>query len=1084
MNQTRSVTFQLSSLEDAIVDLRWRFPSADLERLRDFLLSLSPFSHVSANDFLQAFSVSTILLNRSTTSHNEPLKSNFMSIAQSAVDGLLPADSSPSHEAVLPADSSSSHETLLPVESSPSHKTLLPVNCSPLHKTLLPVNCSPSHKTLLPVNCSPVDCPPSHKASLPGHQLSSTASPNTPAPSKLNLGVDSVSSFPPSVKENIRSPDQKIRSDYFSESTAPSTLAKPINSISPHPLPPFKTHLESVEWWKSKGNKNFQSSKFDDARSCYSRALQQLNCENLLSTFLHNLSSTYFHLFCFDKSLRCAFASIAVAPSAKAYYRAAKALQRMPNCLPLALWCATEAEGLEKFKDISDLVVQLRQAHTAPLAPDIGVAVLKLAVISPTPALDDVKDWDEVNRDTANLDIENDPAMLKQLANIAFKAGHMDKALGLYLKGISVYAGPATTLFNYITACYLKQGTRQSRTKAVLCASAALVLDPYLLVSFHRSIMALRDLGWLVEWKYMLDCAFSIFPDDAMLQRLKRDYLDVTEMKKVQFQSFATLTSPPSDLFFFNQDADVNTGWKTLEDDSMNARQKIITLLGYTSDNFDLTPPLPILSAEFAALELPATIDKSAWKEKLDEAYLFSRSLGWIEKALVDSRVCGNDILASHAQMFVGRTCGYLGEVSNWLSNPEAPNVKFWGREINMTREVTASFSRLAHQGMVLMAGTTHVAFEFCDLGELASSIILCEPKSPPLKWIGYDESDYSVAKTAVIVQMIEMNATVDEIIQVWYSSTWTKATYIKFNDAVAAIFKNYEMGSILTVLKAWHNFTIDLKSAYNKWFSSIHHILYRIPNFTSAADRAAVLRYLATGELFPGDVGNITMFQPLNKLHDESILQTIKPELLINRTTDIITAAIGVLRERVDNLKTAIRNRTLLINVNVGNITPYNGKFHAKIKLLEPHTMFWGTTIFDTLDPVDFAIIARACSNVATVHYFASVRWAIDVKGAWTLDYVSADVSQRVEIVTRSLERLDRVIREGERKPIVESAMLRVDYVLRDLCVQRWIEEVLKIWDIGDSQVAWWVPAWSMASRTNSELFMFFTFDEKLVLN
>ncbi|KAJ1551845.1 hypothetical protein HK096_002133, partial [Nowakowskiella sp. JEL0078] len=202
-------------------------------------------------------------------------------------------------------------------------------------------------------------------------------------------------------------------------------------------------------------------------------------------------------------------------------------------------------------------------------------------------------------------------------------------------------------------------------------------------------------------------------------------------------------------------------------------------------------------------------------------------------------------------------------------------------------------------------------------------------------------------------------------------------------------------------------------------------------------------------------------MFQPHTKLHDENILQTIKPELLTNRITDIMTAAIIVLRERVQNLTSSIRSHNLQIDVFVGTLTPHTVDFHAKIKSLAPRTMFWGAALVDALDPADFARVARTCSSSATVHYLAVTRWAVDVKGAWTLDYVCSTTEQRIEIVAKALERLNREAREGERKPIVESAILRVDYVLRDLCVRRWIEEVLRVWDVGMGQVAWWVPVW-----------------------
>lgn len=95
-----------------------------------------------------------------------------------------------------------------------------------------------------------------------------------------------------------------------------------------------------------------------------------------------------------------------------------------------------------------------------------------------------------------------------------------------------------------------------------------------------------------------------------------------------------------------------------------------------------------------------------------------------------------------------------------------------------------------------LTPGTTHVAIGFVDLGSLAAA---CEVLSDaagssqasstkPLRWVGYEMSAVCVAKTLVILQMVEDSATaVDEVLQVLIRA-WPRAMMFTHSGSRVAV--------------------------------------------------------------------------------------------------------------------------------------------------------------------------------------------------------------------------------------------------------------------------------------------------------
>jgi hypothetical protein len=85
------------------------------------------------------------------------------------------------------------------------------------------------------------------------------------------------------------------------------------------------------------------------------------------------------------------------------------------------------------------------------------------------------------------------------------------------------------------------------------------------------------------------------------------------------------------------------------------------------------------------------------------------------------------------------------------------------------------SFSNAENHEWTLARGETHFAVGFVDLGPLRGAKFVGDANTgAPTRFIGYESSPYSVAKTLVIVEMLKQKAadTSRHVLLVWYSST------------------------------------------------------------------------------------------------------------------------------------------------------------------------------------------------------------------------------------------------------------------------------------------------------------------------
>ena len=100
--------------------------------------------------------------------------------------------------------------------------------------------------------------------------------------------------------------------------------------------------------------------------------------------------------------------------------------------------------------------------------------------------------------------------------------------------------------------------------------------------------------------------------------------------------------------------------------------------------------------------------------------------------------------------------------------------------------------------GCEILSDNVHVAVGFTDLSVFFNTEYSDKwTKKNPLKWVGYEASAYCVAKTAIIVAMLEIGEGVDAVVQVWFSAAWSYSTLNAFRNAI-----NYLQNSKYNILE------------------------------------------------------------------------------------------------------------------------------------------------------------------------------------------------------------------------------------------------------------------------------------------
>ena len=332
---------------------------------------------------------------------------------------------------------------------------------------------------------------------------------------------------------------------------------------------------------------------------------------------------------------------------------------------------------------------------------------------------------------------------------------------------------------------------------------------------------------------------------------------------------------------------------------------------------------------------------------------------------------------------------------------------------------VRHSFSNQAYRKEVLQGGRTHVAVGFVDLGLLLAADIQ-NSDAGPVRFIGYELSAYSIAKTLVLWEMLcsstsstaEENDQVRSILQVWYSASWSSKTMRAFSRAVASLCARLaELDAaqpVRHIIKHWAASNgVALRSGRKLWMDATSDARSTLGGFLLRHDRMDMARYELTGDfgLVSEPVcGSVTMFDcpdgtPL-LAKDESVFSTLSctdlvPEgmqrdgaisanpgellkaSLMTAAEEKVMSDIKMLRERATKGAVKVELRMQAVQDSVKEIAAEH-----------PWTISW-SNVLDYFNAERFHAIARECSAFGdTIHFGYSMNWSCGVRGTNIMDF------------------------------------------------------------------------------------------------
>mmetsp|Transcript_9880 Transcript_9880/g.32190 ORF Transcript_9880/g.32190 Transcript_9880/m.32190 type:complete len:591 (+) Transcript_9880:1804-3576(+) len=350
---------------------------------------------------------------------------------------------------------------------------------------------------------------------------------------------------------------------------------------------------------------------------------------------------------------------------------------------------------------------------------------------------------------------------------------------------------------------------------------------------------------------------------------------------------------------------------------------------------------------------------------------------------------------------------------------------------------ISHAFGNQAYRTDALVRGTAHVAAGFVDMGILLAAKLQDDgTKSGPLRFVGFERSAYAVAKTLAIWEMIagleepsNSSALARAVLQVWFSTTWTRRTSSLFQAATRSALRRRggTCGDVVRgLLEHWSDSRgVTLRRARSQW---LHQRpggadRSRIAKFTQLRDRLAAATYELTGSVGVvsgggvGDsadlVGSITFFDNPDGTPPLADVETVFETIPAHRQVEAATARDSTVFDAIEalhleNIEKLIRwGRSGDVVVELHHKAVEDAV--AQIAALHPWTMSW-SNILDYVDPRDFHELARACSIAGdTIHFAYSMNWITEVYGTMIFDYPT-EVRKKLLVGTR--EAIDKIFK------------------------------------------------------------------------
>ncbi|KAF1785797.1 Tetratricopeptide-like helical domain [Phytophthora cactorum] len=277
-----------------------------------------------------------------------------------------------------------------------------------------------------------------------------------------------------------------------------------------------------------------------------------------------------------------------------------------------------------------------------------------------------------------------------------------------------------------------------------------------------------------------------------------------------------------------------------------------------------LTNPPPEIHTEFPKLRgWPEGIDTTLAEKLLYRAFLDASVNPWIgAQRMCDGSFFENISFSEKVKRWHGMAVMEFLRARGAINHGEIID----GREgldhvPSYHAKTRCNFSNNVSRADIYYFDSTHVAIGFNDFSSLLAAT-LCKNSSRdgPLRYVGFEMSEFAVAKCKVVGRMLgSPSVSISSVMEVWLSSTWSETTLKDFRESLNSILaspqERTENPKVLSYLKHWASAeTISAAESRSQFLSNLEkhssRILPALCCFRRQIDRLDLTQYMLSGEI------------------------------------------------------------------------------------------------------------------------------------------------------------------------------------------------------------------------------------------
>ncbi|KAG1709242.1 hypothetical protein DVH05_019886 [Phytophthora capsici] len=669
---------------------------------------------------------------------------------------------------------------------------------------------------------------------------------------------------------------------------------------------------EPTDWttWKDLGNEFFGRLNSDNegrgALACYQRALQAVKSDiHSLVLLLNNLATCRFKAKDYASSIQFSGAAVHLDPAYfKGWYRLASALAEHA------------AEPQEGGPGRSDSVVARVVARARSQLPSLSPKEEELlenitknstsARSSNHSSLDSYAQWTVELSFPGLIVVEGDSSELKaadvwrQEGSEYFTKGDYKGAERCYRKGLATLASccqKVSVLLSNIAAVHMmlsrqrntggKLGELLSIEACLLNCTVAGVVDPLNYKAWLRRDRCLESMWFPIEKRVqdLQEVRARVMATDTAqtnerLTKFKLSLDAAIEQHLLKQSASAAPREAP------DQEASAIDGSSVEDSESIDeyiARMEQFvsgTRFAYALTGSHLNPRtqqlprelkvfltdhLPEIHVEFPKLRAwPEGIASDFAYKALHRAYLDACTRPWLDASSIRDGSFFQTFTAADVtkrwhgtgalEILQARGGARLGEI---VDGREARSDYLPRYEL----DTRASFANNPSRAEVYYLASTHVAIGFCDLSSLLAAKLRKNSNSDaPLRYVGFDMSEFAVAKGKVVAQMLRTaSVSISSVMEVWLSSTWSDTTLADFKKAVNVVLesmnKRQENSKVMAYLRHWANAEpVSAAKAHCTFWEALAErnktALDSVCSFRRQIDRLDLTEYMLSGDV------------------------------------------------------------------------------------------------------------------------------------------------------------------------------------------------------------------------------------------